>query len=153
MDLSTPILAAIVGSVVAGVISFVVNLFSLYGQYLIMRKNNKIINVTQWENESFSLIRELQREAMRMEIDDEGVEELRPTIEDIQSQRYKIPDTYRGTNIEKILEEIEWWLQEYDQESEILVSKLRGEILKSTEDFLEELESSQSNTRFTQFLF
>lgn len=146
MDIPTPILAAIIGSIVAGIISFIVNVISLAGQYMLTKHNQDRIREIQWETQSISLTKELRREATRMQLDAEGVEELRPTLEDLQSQRDELPEKYQGTKVENSLQEMEWWYQKYKDESNMLVSELRGKLLENTEVLIDELDLRSDRT-------
>lgn len=141
MDIPTAILAAVIGSIVAGVISIIVNLSSLALQFRFTILNNERTRRMQWRTESSTLAKELKREALRMELSEEGIEEIRPTIDDLRKQRAKIPQKHKDSEIESKLDELEWYLNKYDQEQDMLVSSLRDHLIEVSDNIQKELES------------
>ena len=146
MDISTPILAAIVGSIVAGVISFCVNIISLAGQYILNEKHHKRTIRFQWRRETISLIKELRREALRMELSQGGIKPLEGIINEIETQHSDIPQEYVGSDVSNRIDSIALVHQEYLRSpTEVSIPEYRRDIIQNAEKALDSFEKLSKN--------
>lgn len=146
MGISTPVLAAIIGSIVAGVISFVINITSLFGQYLINKRNRKWMNRFQWNRETISTVRELRRETLRMDLGGEDFDILDNLVGEIESQRHSIPPQYQESAIDSNLDRITLLHHNFDPQSDdSSLPEYRKSMINKTEDLLDSLGENVSN--------
>ncbi|MFC5278521.1 hypothetical protein ACFPM1_07095 [Halorubrum rubrum] len=106
-DLSTAVVASIVGAVVAGIISAVINGMSLLAQYQINEKNQKNIVKRRWKRETIKTLRELERVVLNFDPSDSpenDIEIIDNLVSEIEDQKGVIPDKF--DNIESDLTEI-----------------------------------------------
>ena len=100
MSLSTPVLASIVGAVVAGVISAIINIISLGAQYLINEKQQKNIVRREWERETTKNIRELKRSVLSFDPSSDSVSDdldiIDSLVNDLEDQKEIIPDQHNS---------------------------------------------------------
>jgi len=99
MEISTPVLAAIV----AGVISLFINSVSLVAQYILNERHEKKMIRARWRRETISLIKELRREAHRINLPNSNIEPLEELIHEIERQRNAIPPKYQNSDIDNKL--------------------------------------------------
>lgn len=145
MDISTPVLAAIIGSIVAGVISLVVNIISLLGQYKINKINESRVKRLQWEREVVSLVKELRRESMRMNLDGEDDEIVDSLIKDIESKKDQIPPKYNNLDVKNRLEDLSLTQHDFEHDS-LTRPEYRSELIEKTEAALDYFEDNISKT-------
>ena len=86
MDLPTPVLAAVLGAIVSGVISIVVNIISYFIQNKINEENRREIREEQWQRDTLTLVRELNRQALDMDMGSTNHPQISSLIKDIESQ-------------------------------------------------------------------
>ena len=108
MEISIPILAAIVGSLVGGVSSLVINITSIAIQYKINNRNRRRINREQWRRETISLIRELHREALQLDLsvsepENHTFDEL---VEQIENKVDRSPPQYQDSRLNSAISDI-----------------------------------------------
>lgn len=143
MGISTPVLAAIIGSLVAGVISFIVNVISLGGQYVLNKKNRREMKEFQWKRETTSILRELRREALRMDLNNGDAGVVNNLIEEIESQIDLIPSKFKDSDTNSNLDDILLTYHDFDTETnDMTVVDYRSELIEKTEDALESFENS-----------
>lgn len=120
MELSTPVFAAIVGSLVGGVSSLVINIVSVILQYRINNRNRRRIHREQWRRETISLIRELRREALRIDLSVDEPEEhtFDELVNQIEDKTDRIPPQYQGSRLNSALSDIILQNSESDIDSE-----------------------------------
>lgn len=148
MAISTPILAAIIGSIVAGVISFVINLISLVGQYKLTQKNRRWMTQFQWKRETISIVRELRREAIRMDLSQYDNETFDQIHSELEEQTHSIPQEYEETEINSALDDITLCHQRFDPSSrDSSLPSHRQSLIEKSERFLEAVRSQPEGDR------
>lgn len=135
----TAIVASVSGAVVAGVISALVNAFSLRRQSQQNRKHKEWIEQFQWRRETNAIVRQLRREVLQMDIDDPDIEVISELIEDLEIQLDIIPQDYNGTQLDNALNDIRLAHHDYENGDGDVV-ELRTEMLRSTETAEREIE-------------
>ena len=144
MSLSTPVLASIVGAVVAGVISAIINIISLGAQYLINEKQQKNIVRREWERETTKNIRELKRSILSFDPSSDSVSDdldiIDSLVNGLEDQKEIIPDQH--SSIEPKLTDVV--LAHERKNLDDYYSSLieyRTELLQAVQDVEEEFDS------------
>lgn len=132
VDIPTAVAASVSGAVVAGVISAIVNAFSIRHQSRQNREHKQWMEQFQWRRETNAIVRQLRREALQMDIDDPDIEVISELIEDLEIQVDLIPAEYRGTQLNSALDDIRLAYHDYENENGDEV-KLRTEMINATE--------------------
>lgn len=133
------ILAAIIGSIVAGVISVIVNILSLLGQHKLNQRNRRLINEDQWRRDTVSIVRELRREAMNMDLDGGDDELIQNLVGDIKSHLDRTPEKFTNSPTEDGLTKLRLANRDFES-GNINRIELRQEIISKSEEVLDEFE-------------
>ncbi|WP_248518015.1 hypothetical protein [Salinarchaeum laminariae] len=142
MSISTPILAAIIGSIVAGVTSLVINLISLFGQYKLTQRNKRWMTRFHWKRETISIVRELRREATGMDLDEYDQETFDRLHSELEKQTHSIPQKYRGSDINSALDDITLCHTRFDPDSpDSSLPAHRQSLIEKSEDFIDKINS------------
>lgn len=144
-------LAAVVGSVVAGAISFIVNLFSLGAQYKLNEWNRKSIQRDQWRRDIKSTVNEFRREALRMSGRPEDLEfsVFENLIDEIEKSKDKTPPRYQTDRLDSVLSNLILHHRDYDPSSNgSQLAQYRAQMIEDTEVILRELDELSENPGF-----
>lgn len=149
MAISTPVLAAIIGSIVAGAISLIVNLASIGIQYWLNRKNQKQMEREQWRRETISVIKELRREALRMDLSatDSDLGIFDELVKEIEGRKDRTPPFYRNTSINSDLADIILYHREAQGDSDFSLPNYRQKMIECTEAALDTIEEFPNEGR------
>ncbi|MCF2206355.1 hypothetical protein KI372_04170 [Halobacterium salinarum] len=134
--MNTPILAAIVGSVVAGVISGIVNLISTLGQYKLNRRNRRLMNEDQWRRDTISIVKELRREALHMDLGGDDQELIEDLVQEVEGQLDQAPEKFLESPVENKIRGIRLKVRKYGDD-EINGPKFRQGLINKSEDVLD----------------
>ncbi len=134
-----PILAAII----SGTVSVFVNIISLVGQYKLGQRNERLRDEKQWRRDTVSVVKELRREALRMDVDGDDDELVQNLIEEVESHLHRIPDKFTGSSIENKLSELCLVNNNYETGNLNRV-EFRKETMTKSEEVLDEFEEISS---------
>lgn len=141
IEFSTAVSASIIGAVVAGVISMIVNVLSLGGQYLLNRRHREWMEQFQWRRETTAVVRQLRREALRLDVKDSDTDTIDQLIEDLESHLDSIPTVYSGTDVNSALDNIRIAYRDYNEsDSPTAIVDLRTDLMAATESAERKLE-------------
>lgn len=132
VDIPTAVAASVSGAVVAGVISAIVNAFSIRHQSRQNREHKQWMEQFQWRRETNAIIRQLRREALQMDIDSPDMEIISELVEDLEIQVDLIPAEYNGTPLNTALNDIRLAYHDYETGDGDVV-EFRTEMIQATE--------------------
>lgn len=138
-NIPTAVVASVSGAVVAGVISAIVNAFSIRHQSRKNREHKQWMDQFQWRRETNAIIRQLRREALQLAIDDPDIEIISELIEDLEIQVDLIPTEYSGNQINTALNDIRLAYHDYENDHGDVV-ELRTEMIDATEKAEREID-------------
>ena len=134
INIPTAIAASLIGAVVAGIISGVVNLVSLVIQYRLNRSHKQWVQEFQWRQETSAAARQLRRHTLQLNMSDPDTDVINELIKDLEKQADRIPDTHRGTEISGALDDIRLAHKRYQESDDnTAVVDLRTELIEATE--------------------
>jgi hypothetical protein len=134
VDIPTAIAASIIGAVVAGMISGVVNLISLGIQYRLNRNHRQWMERFEWHRETNATVRQLRRHTLQLDMSDPDLNAISELIKELEIQIDHIPDTYSGTALNTALNDIQLVYKNYeDSDDDTAIIDLRTKMLTATE--------------------
>lgn len=101
------------------------------------------MNEKQWRRDTVSVIKELRREALRMDVDGDGDELVQNLIEEVESYLDRTPDKFVGSSIENKLSELCLVNSNYETD-ELNRIEFRKETMTKSEEVLDEFEKIPS---------
>lgn len=140
MSLSPPVVAA----AVSGVISLIINITSIIIQYKLNERGRQKANREKWMREVQSLVRQLRRKALELDLSEENIEEIDAILDDLKHEMDKIPQRYKNTDVSSSLSEILVQQSHYtDNVTNMSLPTYRGNLIEKSESFLELVEEDR----------
>ena len=144
VDVPTAVVASICGAVVAGVISAIINAYSLRHQFRQNQKHRLWMEKFQWLRETNTIVRQLRREALQMKIDDPDIDVMDELIQDLKLQLDSLPTEYNGTQLDSALNDILIAYHDYDDGKGNIVD-LRTKMITATETAERNIENTPNS--------
>ncbi|MDL0121794.1 hypothetical protein [Halobacterium salinarum] len=99
-----------------------------------------MLNEEQWQKETISVIKELRREAIRMDLTGDDDELIQDLVQDIETQLDEVPSKFINSSIERRLLEIRLEKSEFNN-GDLSHPDFRQHLIAKSEEILDEFES------------